>query len=633
MITNFRYRPDIDGLRALAVLPVIFFHADLGFPGGFVGVDIFFVISGFLITGLILKEVDEGHFSMVNFWERRVRRILPALLVVVLATLAAGWIWFLPGDYDTLGRSVMAQVVLLSNVYFFYHTGYFAGGGSNLPLLHTWSLAVEEQFYVLFPLIVYFLHKNRFYVARTIMALGAVSFAWSVAGTYYQPNATFYLLHSRAWELMLGAFLAALPAKRHLTRVWATETVALAGLGLIIFAIACYTPQTRFPGLGAVPPCLGAALIIYAASTRMTLVSRLLVWRPVVFIGLVSYSLYLWHWPLLVIVRNTSLQPLSWPVRVLLLVISLLLATASWQWIETPFRKRRWFAHQRQIFAFGGVSLLGLLLCGSLVHFTHGLPSRMPARAVAFEAARKDFAFRNEITPAQAAAGQFAELGGQPATQPVEILLWGDSHAMSVAPVLDDLCRKYARRGVAATHSATAPLLNYASHVNEESLQDREPAFAQAVVDYVNAHHVKKVFLAARWSYYQPVEQVAGHLTETVRALRATGASVYVVKDVPRPDFDVPRLAALAVVQHRDLASLNTAPAKYHRDNASWPALAAAATQAGATVLDTGPSLLNSQGQYDIIRDDQLLYYDNHHLTVAGARVLTPLFEPLFARP
>jgi len=204
---------------------------------------------------------------------------------------------------------------------------------------------------------------------------------------------------------------------------------------------------------------------------------------------------------------------------------------------------------------------------------------------------------------------------------------------MSVAPVLDDLCRKYARRGVAATHSATAPLLNYASHVNEESLQDREPVFAQAVVDYVNTHHVKKVFLAARWSYYQPVEQVAGHLTETVRALRATGASVYVVKDVPRPDFDVPRLAALAVVQHRDLASLNTAPAKYHRDNASWPALAAAATQAGATVLDTGPSLLNSQGQYDIIRDDQLLYYDNHHLTVAGARVLTPLFEPLFARP
>ena len=204
---------------------------------------------------------------------------------------------------------------------------------------------------------------------------------------------------------------------------------------------------------------------------------------------------------------------------------------------------------------------------------------------------------------------------------------------MSVAPVLDDLCRKYARRGVAATHSATAPLLNYASHINEESLQEREPAFAQAVVDYVKAHQVKKVFLAARWSYYQPVDQVTDHLAETVRALRATGASVYVVKDVPRPDFDVPRLAALAVVQHSDLATLNTAPAKYDRDNSAWPALSAAAREAGATVLDSGPCLLNGQGQYDIMRDDKLLYYDNHHLTVAGARVLTPLFEPLFEKP
>ena len=633
MKTHFGYRPDIDGLRALAVLPVILFHANLGFPGGFAGVDIFFVISGFLITRLILKEIDDGNFSVVNFWERRVRRVLPALLVVVLATLAAGWIWFLPGDYARLGRSVMAQAALLSNVYFYYHTGYFAGGGSNLPLLHTWSLAVEEQFYVLFPLLVYFVHQKRFCVARTIMTLGVVSFGWSVAGTYFQPSATFYLLPSRAWELMVGAFLAALPAKRLITQIWATEAAALAGLGLIIFAITCYTPETRFPGLAAVPPCLGAGLIIFSAGTRQTLVSRMLAWRPVVFIGLISYSLYLWHWPLLVIARNTSMLPLAWPVRMLLLGISLLLAAASWKWVEAPFRKRQLFAKKAQIFAFGGGALVLLLVGGSLVHFTHGWPARMPARAVAFEAARKDFALRNETSPAQAAAGQFAELGDQPTAKPVEILLWGDSHAMAVAPALDDLCHKYALRGVAATHSATAPLLSYASFINEESLQQRGPAFAQAVVAYVTAHHVKKVFLAARWSYYQPVDQVASHLAETVSALRASGARVYVLKDVPRPDFDVPRLAALAVVQHSDLAKLATASTKYDSDNSARPALAVSAVQAGASVLDTGPCLLNPQGLYDIIRDERILYFDNHHLTVAGARLLIPLFEPLFARP
>jgi peptidoglycan/LPS O-acetylase OafA/YrhL len=207
-----KYRPDIDGLRALAILPVILFHANLGFSGGFVGVDIFFVISGFLITSLILKEVSDHTFSLASFWERRTRRILPALFVVVLTTLAAGWLLYMPEDFALVGKSVIAQAFLLSNVFFWHKTGYFATDVDTMPLLHTWSLAVEEQFYVLFPLLIIFLAaRKRFSIPKAIAGLALGSFTLNVVGSYTDLSATFYLLPTRAWELMIGAALAATP--------------------------------------------------------------------------------------------------------------------------------------------------------------------------------------------------------------------------------------------------------------------------------------------------------------------------------------------------------------------------------------------------------------------------------------
>ena len=264
---NQNYRPDIDGLRALAILPVILFHADLGCPGGFVGVDIFFVISGFLITSLILKEINDDAFSLINFWERRIRRILPALAVVVLATLVAGWFLFLPVDFELLGKSVIAQATLLSNVFFYRQSlaggGYFAPVSDTKTLLHTWSLAVEEQFYVLFPLLLIMLaRQKRLSIARAILWLCIGSLVLSIAGSYYRPEATFYLLPTRAWELMIGAFLAAIPG-RQLSNPQIKEAVGWAGLGLIFYSMIFYTRETRFPGLAAIPPCLGTALIIF----------------------------------------------------------------------------------------------------------------------------------------------------------------------------------------------------------------------------------------------------------------------------------------------------------------------------------------------------------------------------------
>jgi peptidoglycan/LPS O-acetylase OafA/YrhL len=282
------YRPDVDGLRALAVLTVILCHAGLGCPGGFVGVDVFFVISGFLITSLLSREISEGQFSLVAFWERRIRRIFPTIFVVVLATLIAGWFLYLPEDFLTLGKSALAQTVLLANVFFFRKTGYFEDAADTHPLLHTWSLAVEEQFYLLFPLLLFFLTRcGRKSLVGGIAFLGVGSFALSVVGSYSHPAATFYLLPSRAWELMMGALLAVLPDGRKPTR-WLNEAAGLAGLGLILFSVFTYTSLTRFPGVAALPPCLGAALIIFSGRSKITLVGRGLVWRPLVFIGLIS---------------------------------------------------------------------------------------------------------------------------------------------------------------------------------------------------------------------------------------------------------------------------------------------------------------------------------------------------------
>ncbi len=628
---NQRYRPDIDGLRTVAILPVLFFHAGFGCTGGFVGVDIFFVISGFLITSLILKEINEGVFSLAAFWERRVRRILPALFVVVFVSLVAAWFLYLPQDFNLMGQSVMAQMILMSNVFFWLHgeMNYFAAGVDTMPLLHTWSLAVEEQFYVLFPPLLIFLARHkRFSIARTILYLGAGSFALSVAGSYYKPTATFYLLPTRAWELMIGAFLAT--TTRKFSKAWLNEAASLSGLGLILYSIFCYTRETRFPGVAAIPPCLGAGLIIFSGGAKPTLISRVLALKPVVFVGLVSYSLYLWHWPLLAFSKYGSAGTQSWEIRGALLMISFVLAVASWKWIETPFRKRLFCPRRPQVFAFAGCSMLTLLICGGGVYFKHGMPSRISAQAAHFLNYQNDYAFRNEITPQQAAAGQFAELGAQSTNQPIKILIWGDSHAMAIAPVLDELCRRYSVRGVEVTHSSTAPILGYVSHTSRFSLREDSPAFSQSVVEFITQKHIKTVIIAAFWNTYDPPDLVDARLVATVQAIMASGASVYVLKDVPVPDFDVPRLAAFLVMHHGDLTRLGTSPDKYISDNHAYASAFNHCSQSGATVLDTPKYFLNTNGLYDVVRNETVLYSDGQHLTVDGSKLLIPMFEPLF---
>ncbi len=338
--TNYQYRPDIDGLRAIAVGTVVLFHAGICCSGGYIGVDVFFVISGFLITSLLLKDLDRGTFTFVGFWERRTRRIAPALFVVSAATLVAGWLLLLPVDLINLGRATASQAVFAANVFYWLDSGYFSAASDEKPLLHTWSLAVEEQFYFIAPVLLWALYHVKPLRGRTsllvLMTLGIVSsFLVSVYGVARHPVAAFYLLPTRAWELLLGSLVATLPPiPSPLNRRTVRDFAATTGFASILVPAFLYTKETPFPGVAALAPCLGTALLIWAngrtEGTAPTFIARLLSLNPIVFVGLISYSLYLWHWPLLAFATYYSPKLLPFSTRLLAVAAGIVLAILSW---------------------------------------------------------------------------------------------------------------------------------------------------------------------------------------------------------------------------------------------------------------------------------------------------------------
>ncbi|OWV84459.1 acyltransferase [Rhizobium sp. R693] len=303
------HRREIDGLRAIAVVPVVLWHAGFApFSGGFVGVDIFFVISGFLITGIIIHELDEGRFSLTRFYERRARRILPALFVVVVACVPFAWFWMLPDMLENFGQSVVATLLFANNLLLAKTSGYWDLEAEFKPLLHTWSLGVEEQYYVLFPLLLLILWRwgRKFAVVATAVILLA-SFAMCEIGGHLSPQVNFYLTTSRAWEILVGSICAFVGLRLSRT---SNEALSAAGLLLIAVSIFLYDKNVPFPSLFTVVPVVGTALVLLFAR-QGTIACSVLSLPPLVGIGLISYSVYLWHQPLFAFARTYSLEPLT----------------------------------------------------------------------------------------------------------------------------------------------------------------------------------------------------------------------------------------------------------------------------------------------------------------------------------
>lgn len=365
-----RYRAEIDGLRAVAVLPVILFHAGFqSFSGGYVGVDVFFVISGYLITSIILIEKQAGTFDLVTFYERRVRRILPALFFVMAVCIPFAWLWLTPNNFRYFSQSVFSVTVFLSNVYFWLRSGYFDLASEFKPLLHTWSLAVEEQYYLVFPLFILLMWKlgRRWIVGLLVVFFGA-SLALAEWGAYNKPTATFFLAPMRAWELALGSFTAF-----YFTGRWsptisnnAHQILSATGIFLIAFAVFTFGKNTPFPGFYALVPTLGTVLIILFA-TPATIVGTVLGSRAFVGIGLISYSAYLWHQPLLAFARNRFGADLNVTLLAGLCLAALGLAYLSWRFIERPFRNRDRIA-RKNLFILAFCCTVAFGLFGAAIH-------------------------------------------------------------------------------------------------------------------------------------------------------------------------------------------------------------------------------------------------------------------------
>ena len=378
-----KYRPEIDGLRAFAIIPVILYHAGFQlFGGGYVGVDVFFVISGYLITSIIVAELEKGPFSLVHFYERRARRILPALFATLFISLPFAWYWLLPDAMVSFSESLIAVSIFVSNIYFWQTSGYFEAAAELKPLIHTWSLAVEEQYYVLFPLFLILSWKlGKRWIVGLLIIVFVVSLACAQWLSIKRPSFAFFLLPTRGWELLIGAFVAFYYSnhniKKHNHRI--EQLGSLLGLSLITYAVFAYSNQTPFPSVYTLVPTLGAALIIIFARSG-TLVGKLLSSKPFVGIGLISYGAYLWHQPMFAFARQRVLGQPSMHLILGLAVLSFAFAYMSWKYIERPFRNKHRIS-QKNVFVYGAICsalFVGLGFAGTL---NNGYKDRFPQEA------------------------------------------------------------------------------------------------------------------------------------------------------------------------------------------------------------------------------------------------------------
>lgn len=340
---NLTYRTEIDGLRALAVVSIVLFHAGFKvFEGGYVGVDVFFVISGFLITSIILRDCQQSSFSFAAFYERRIRRLLPALFFVLLVSLGFAWAWMLPGELGEFSKSLLSVLIFSSNFFFWSDSGYFSTSAEFRPLLHTWSLAVEEQFYLLFPIILVITHRFTKSITVTVLTLIClVSFLFSLWASTYKPQLAFFLLPARIWEFLIGALAAIFVLSQHYPRISKNylfcQFASLFGLACVLYSILYFKKTYTYPGYWAVIPVFGSALLLVFA-TKATIVNRLLSTQPFVIIGLISYSTYLWHQPIFAFFRLRELDALSNELAWALFFLSFALGYLTWKFIEPIWR-------------------------------------------------------------------------------------------------------------------------------------------------------------------------------------------------------------------------------------------------------------------------------------------------------
>lgn len=548
-----KYRREIDGLRAVAVVPVVLFHAGFSsFSGGYVGVDVFFVISGYLITTILLSELHAGKFSIVKFYERRARRLLPALFLVMASCLPFAWLWLLPEDMVDIGQSLMSVVGFVSNLLFWREeTGYFNTAAELKPLLHTWSLAVEEQFYLLFPLALMLLWRLQHTGLWVLLALvSAISLAIAEWGAYNQPAAAWFLLPTRAWELGIGALAAMHLRNKPLNpqaRGGVNQLMSLVGIGMIAWAIFFFDDNTPFPGIWGLLPVAGTALVILFA-TPATLGGKMLGMPALVGIGLISYSAYLWHQPLLAFARQRNIVELELPMVWGLIVATFGLAWLSWRYVETPFRHAS-IVSRKQVFSFSAAGMVAFFVVGTTGWAMNGFEGRVRGK-VAEELVKASAETKGQyecwsMTDQTKRADCIIGVDGHNADY--EFALVGDSHISTLYPALDAFAKGRQETGIDLTlGSCPVFLQRYPQGTkNHKQCRSLQLYFSEIMSSDVLP---SKIIVGGRWiEWFERVDsreakELSADIIRSLRKILESGRAVILLYPVPEMHFNVPKL-------------------------------------------------------------------------------------------
>lgn len=657
------HRSDIDGLRAIAVLAVIGYHCRIPWlQGGFVGVDVFFVISGYLICSIIYKEMREGSFSLARFYERRFKRILPALAVVIFFCLGLAALVLSPWEAYRLGDSAVAASVSGSNFLFIIRTGYFAARALTNPLLMTWSLGVEEQFYIAFPLIMLVLrNKSKRSLVSWLTILSVLSLATSAYAEFRLPVWNFYLPVTRAWELGAGTLLAIWQSGslRPRTRPsWRTDVIGLVGLLMILGSILFYRPEMRFPGYEAIPPVLGSVLILASPGGRG---SRILSMPPLAAVGLISYSLYLWHWPMLSFAEILSSKPLRPQTIAILMTLAFAMAIVSYFCVEKPFRAPNKLKTRRILLSYGALIAL-ILVVGGAYSLTNGLPWRA---AKLYEIETRADLFRHH--PCISAAS-YLRMGEQcvpvPETSAPTIAVLGDSHAEAFAEGLKTYVSGKGWQLATITREGCLPTKGFSVwSAADSTLADSCRRFNQTALDYVLGRpDIREVILVGRWQtglapdgyMGAPLKQsdrpIAANLKtglgNEIAALESGGKRVILLEDVPSFPFDpvegvrdqyMPLRRALNRMLRSDQPEQGDGTSE-NRSVAVTPADDLASVQLALleeedtklTLVDPKKALCHGDRCY-FANGLDLYYFDSTHLSPVGAQQILPLLPGLNA--
>ena len=605
-----------------------------------------------------MRETEAGQFSIINFYERRFRRILPAALIVIAACLLTGFFLFDPQQLENLARSSIANNLFLSNMYFYRLVGYFDGPAELKPLLHTWTLSVEEQYYALFPLVLMLItvFGKKQYITFLIPIL-IISFVACVVGMSIDKSAVFYMLPTRAWELLIGSLLAIM-ALPNVSNSIALNGISFLGLSMIAYSIFTFSDNTPFPSVYAMTPTLGAAMVIYAGRSGTTLINSILSLRPVVFVGLISYSLYLWHWPVIVYAKLYNIVDLTSSETLILIFVIFILSVISWYLVETPFRKKKLLPYRRSLFAGAFAATTMLIISAIWVLYTGGLPDRhdfkKSADILAGDPEYRRWRSCEDIDSRINENKGLCKLGEEDGK--ASFLLWGDSHTAVLATAVHASARRYHATGVLAARNGCPPLLGI-----ERTGRDSCHRFNQLMLDYLSKHpNINTVILAARWSlsvkgtHYKhegggPIKLVdlrsngsnrlnntelfERGLQRTIESIRKAGRKVVLVSPVPEVGYNVPSAHYIALITGRNLNHI-IAPSiteYYRRNEEVLDFFSKLKRDASLAIVDLTPYFCDERYCSVVSEDGFALYRDEDHLSTYGARRISPAFDCLFS--